>query len=196
MVEDGRITGLAFTRYNQTLSDRVRNLQRLLDKKKCLEAIENGIHHLHSLRFVHNDVSVENVMFSDDDVPVIIDFDSCRREGEKMDVITARICGQTISMTMTIREEKMTSQACANLASFLITLKALVGFDKQSRWPGEMLVGSGCGQNPRKYVGVGSFCVHDTLSEIVRPYQFCYRGVSVLRLVHGKGYLPTIQSFI
>jgi serine/threonine protein kinase len=49
--------------------------------------IENGIAHLHSLGLVHNDLNPlnpANIMFSEDDIPVIIDFDSCRREGENL----------------------------------------------------------------------------------------------------------------
>ena len=31
---------------------------------------------------MHNDIDIENVMFGDDDVPVITDFDWCWKEGE------------------------------------------------------------------------------------------------------------------
>ena len=43
--------------------------------------------HLHSLGFIHNDINIANVMFlDDDDVPIIIDFNSCGKEGEERDM--------------------------------------------------------------------------------------------------------------
>lgn len=81
--EDSRITGLCFTKYRQTLKERSEDTSRALNKETCLQGIEAGIRHLHSLGFVHNDINVANVMFlDDDDVPIIIDFDSCWKEGE------------------------------------------------------------------------------------------------------------------
>ena len=81
VVEGGRIVGLAFTKYNLTLCQRWKTLPPL-KKEKTLKGIENGIRHLHSLGYVHNDIDIENVMFGDDDVPVINDFDWCWKEGE------------------------------------------------------------------------------------------------------------------
>lgn len=83
VVEEGRITGLCFTKYRQTLSKRADDNSRPLNNEACLRGIEAGIRHLHSLGFVHNDINIYNVMFlADNDVPIIIDFDSCWKEGE------------------------------------------------------------------------------------------------------------------
>ena len=73
MVEDGRVTGVCFTKYRQTLTGRVQNDPRPMDNQECLQGIEAGIPHLHSLGFVHNGVNVKNIMFLDDDVLIIID---------------------------------------------------------------------------------------------------------------------------
>ena len=83
VVEEGRITGLCFTKHRQTLRERAEDTSRPLNQEHCLQGIEAGIRHLHSLAFVHNDINIANVMFLDDeDVPIIIHFDSCGKEGE------------------------------------------------------------------------------------------------------------------
>jgi serine/threonine protein kinase len=46
--------------------------------------IKRGIRHLHRLGFSHNDINPYNIMFKSDGTPVIIDFDSCARIGEKL----------------------------------------------------------------------------------------------------------------
>lgn len=50
----------------------------------CLNGVEKGIVHLHSLGLIHNDINPSNIMF-DEDVPVIIDFDSCRPVGQSLE---------------------------------------------------------------------------------------------------------------
>lgn len=56
------------------------------DKDLCLQGIESGIRHMHSLGLVHNDINPSNIMIDSADRPVIIDFDSCKQEGEKLGV--------------------------------------------------------------------------------------------------------------
>ncbi|KAF2800191.1 serine/threonine-protein kinase-like protein [Melanomma pulvis-pyrius CBS 109.77] len=83
IVHDGRITGLCFARYGDSLLERVdRNLQHL-DADLCLKEIQSGVSHLHSLGLIHYDINPMNVVM-DGDTPVIVDFDSCRREGEQL----------------------------------------------------------------------------------------------------------------
>jgi serine/threonine protein kinase len=80
-VEDGRITGLCFRRYDMTLQDKVSSGDPS-DKEACLRGIEDGIKHIHRLGLVRNDLYPDNVMVDRDGAnPVIIDFGHCSREG-------------------------------------------------------------------------------------------------------------------
>ena len=83
VVHKGRITGLCFRRYGETLMERVRG-GILFDREACLSGIESGIRHLHKLGLIHNDISPLNIMLATDDTAVIIDFDSCGLEGAKL----------------------------------------------------------------------------------------------------------------
>lgn len=83
-VKGNRVTGLCFVKYNVTLWDRLQNRDSPLDRENCCGAIESGLEHLHSLGLIHNDVNPHNIMLKSDETPVIIDFDSCRREGDNL----------------------------------------------------------------------------------------------------------------
>lgn len=85
IVRDGRIRGLCFTRYSMTLAQRMR-MGTPFDKELCLQGIERGILHMHSLGLVHNDINPSNIMIDDADRPVIIDFDSSQHEGDKLGI--------------------------------------------------------------------------------------------------------------
>ncbi|PQM43492.1 hypothetical protein VC83_09619 [Pseudogymnoascus destructans] len=62
-----------------TLSERVSKDPRPLDADLCLGRIQNGIQHLHKLGLII-------LMSGNDDNPIITDFDSCRREGERLGI--------------------------------------------------------------------------------------------------------------
>ena len=83
VVEEGRIKGLCFMQYKMTLAKRLR-IAAPFDRKLCLAGIEKGIQHLHSIGIVHNDINPSNIMVDELDHPVLIDFDSCRRKGQKL----------------------------------------------------------------------------------------------------------------
>ncbi|KAL7944024.1 kinase-like domain-containing protein [Trichoderma barbatum] len=83
LVVDGKIHGLCFDRYAMTLDEQKEN-GTPLDATLCLQDIKDGILHLHSLGLIHNDINPRNIMMNADGKPVIIDFDSCKREGEKL----------------------------------------------------------------------------------------------------------------
>lgn len=83
-VQGNRITGLSFVKYDITLADRLKDHDRPLNRDRCWKGIERGVQHLHSLGLIHNDLNPHNIMLNSDDTPVIIDFDSCRREGDKL----------------------------------------------------------------------------------------------------------------
>ena len=91
----GRVSGLCFKRYVSTLASKVnpRHLNKsafLLSGRSHvddtmraqLDGVLGGIHHLHSLGLVHNDITPANIMLEEDGTWVIIDFDSCRHVGE------------------------------------------------------------------------------------------------------------------
>lgn len=83
-VQGNQITGLCFVKYDLTLADRLNDCDRPLNRDRCWKDIERGVRHLHSLGLIHNDINPYNIMLKSDDTPVIIDFDSCRREGDKL----------------------------------------------------------------------------------------------------------------
>lgn len=80
----GFITGLCFVKYEETLYDRLRDSSRPLDTHSCLLAVREAIAHLRSLGLNHNDISPLNIMLDQQDVPVVIDFNSCQWEGEHL----------------------------------------------------------------------------------------------------------------
>jgi serine/threonine protein kinase len=82
VTENNRLTGLCFAKYVMTLAERLADNDPPLNRNLCLAGIESGIQTLHNLGLVHNDLNPHNIMLEANDTPVIIDFDSCRREGE------------------------------------------------------------------------------------------------------------------
>lgn len=82
LIEAERITDLCFAKYTSTISERLKG-SSLAGRKAYVEGIERGVHHLHQLGLIHNDLNPSNILMNGD-IPVIIDFDSCRRKGEKL----------------------------------------------------------------------------------------------------------------
>ncbi|KAI0536686.1 kinase-like domain-containing protein [Xylaria digitata] len=56
----------------------------LQDKNLFMESLESAIHHFHSLGWAHNDLNPKNVLVADDIRPILVDFGSARRIGEKL----------------------------------------------------------------------------------------------------------------
>ncbi|KAI6454623.1 hypothetical protein MCOR16_007547 [Pyricularia oryzae] len=96
LVSEWLVMGLCFTRYPQTLADRLNPrfmnkseflmtkdlaVARKLAAEKYLTGIEAGVRHLHAHRIVHNDLNPTNIAITEDGVPVIIDFDSSSPPG-------------------------------------------------------------------------------------------------------------------
>lgn len=79
--DGGFITGLCYVKYNETLSDRLEDSSRPLNPDSCLMGVRQALDHLHSLGLVHNDVNPNNIMLDEQDVPILIDFNSCQWEG-------------------------------------------------------------------------------------------------------------------
>jgi len=96
-VTDGKISGICFKRYKQSLQQRLnpghlnkRAFARSarLDEGWCsriVEGIKSGLDRLHALGFVHNDITPSNIMLDEGDTPIIIDFGSCRAIGESLE---------------------------------------------------------------------------------------------------------------
>lgn len=82
VANDGRVTGLCFERYSETLAERLQD-GRPVDQESCFQQIRAGINHLHSLNLVHNDIRLGNIMALDNEGKsfVVIDFDSCAAKG-------------------------------------------------------------------------------------------------------------------
>jgi serine/threonine protein kinase len=95
-VHDGRISRICFKQYKQSLQQRLnpghlnkREFARSvrLDEGWCegiIEGIRKGLEYLHTLGFVHNDLTPANVMLEERDMAIIIDFRSCRAMGESL----------------------------------------------------------------------------------------------------------------
>jgi serine/threonine protein kinase len=84
VVKDDKIHGLCFTKYSMDLMRRVKD-GRPLDSELYLRSLKSAILHLHTLGLVHNDINPRNIMINENDIPIIIDFDSCKHEGERLD---------------------------------------------------------------------------------------------------------------
>ncbi|KXJ85052.1 serine/threonine kinase, partial [Microdochium bolleyi] len=76
----GRVSGLCFQHYPQTLEEWLQRTTSQATREDCLQGIESGVRHMHSLGLVHNDINIANIMM-EGDRPVVIDFDSCQPEG-------------------------------------------------------------------------------------------------------------------
>jgi serine/threonine protein kinase len=83
-LEQDRITAACFVKYTDTLADRLRE-GSVIDHNRLINGIRDGLEHIHELGFCQNDLKDSNIMFKPDGTPVIIDFDSCQREGEKLE---------------------------------------------------------------------------------------------------------------
>jgi serine/threonine protein kinase len=85
VVKGGRVIGLCFQRYVETLADRLKG-GRSVNIKSCLQQVQAGIDHLHALNLIHNDIHLGNIMVANQeaDTFVIIDFDSCAIKGHPL----------------------------------------------------------------------------------------------------------------
>lgn len=98
---EGRVSGLCFKKYPQKLMAKVNpghlgkapllaskeNQEARTQAARYLPGIEEGIRHLHSLGYIHNDLNPSNIMITEDDIPVVIDFDSATPPGAPLDQI-------------------------------------------------------------------------------------------------------------
>ncbi|PBK94373.1 hypothetical protein ARMGADRAFT_1079059 [Armillaria gallica] len=86
MIQEARVCEILMKHpHRNTLSDAVKKgaLPRA-DIKSSLDQIKQGIEHIDGLGLVYNDINPRNILFDDDGRLVVIDFDSCRKQGESM----------------------------------------------------------------------------------------------------------------
>ncbi|KPM41996.1 hypothetical protein AK830_g4582 [Neonectria ditissima] len=84
LVRRGHITGLVLDRYRDDLNGHLKNGHTIQDKELFMKSLESAIHHFHSLGWAHNDLNPTNILVTEDGKPVLIDFGSARRIGEKL----------------------------------------------------------------------------------------------------------------
>ena len=83
-VRRDRITGLVLDRYASNLDEHLRR-GGSVDKAKILDGLGSAVRHLHEvLGLAHNDINPHNVMLDDDGEPVLVDFGSCHRIGDRL----------------------------------------------------------------------------------------------------------------
>ncbi|KAL2023336.1 hypothetical protein VTK56DRAFT_3074 [Thermocarpiscus australiensis] len=83
-VHRGRITGLVLDRHEHDLYNYLRDGVGTIDKEAFMAALESAVRHLHSNSLAHNDLNPHNILVNDSGMPVIADFGSCRKVGEKL----------------------------------------------------------------------------------------------------------------
>ncbi|EFY91193.1 hypothetical protein J3458_016855 [Metarhizium acridum] len=83
-VRRGYITGIVLDRHPCDLNSYLENGHVIEDKADFIESLKSAIHHLHGLGWAHNDLNPRNVLVTKDGRPVLIDFGSAHRIGEKL----------------------------------------------------------------------------------------------------------------
>ena len=84
VVKDSRIVGLCLQKYEMDLREWIRSssAEKVSRQKEQVAAgLRSGLEHLHALGLVHNDFHPGNIMMTDNDVPVIVDFGACCVKG-------------------------------------------------------------------------------------------------------------------
>ncbi|KAK8872264.1 kinase-like domain-containing protein [Apiospora arundinis] len=80
----GYITGLVLDRHLNNLNCYLKSGCALQNKQLFIESLKMAIYHLHSLGWAHNDLNPSNILVAEDQRPILIDFDSARRIGERL----------------------------------------------------------------------------------------------------------------
>ncbi|KAF1849621.1 uncharacterized protein K460DRAFT_269746 [Cucurbitaria berberidis CBS 394.84] len=102
-VNRGRFTGIALDKHSVILQYRHEDVPHPLNIDACMRVIRAAVKHLHSFRLAHNDLNPTNIAIDGDDNPILLDFGSCRRFGERL------LSGGTFSW---IDEDYSTSAQC------------------------------------------------------------------------------------
>ncbi|KAI1409917.1 kinase-like protein [Hypoxylon sp. FL1857] len=88
---DGRLAGIVLERHKCTLTDffmwqmdKDKDKNGTIDSQRFMEELESAILHLHQAGLAHNDLKPSNILLDKDNLPVLIDFGSCRPFGERL----------------------------------------------------------------------------------------------------------------
>jgi serine/threonine protein kinase len=84
-VRRGRITAIVLDKHPYSLRDLADNKALgTLDKEAFMNALESAVRHLHSLGLAHNDINPRNILVDANGMPVLADFGSCNKIGQKL----------------------------------------------------------------------------------------------------------------
>ncbi|KAK8066835.1 hypothetical protein PG997_013582 [Apiospora hydei] len=85
-VQRGRVTGIVLDRIDGYDLWKLLKYQQGggVDKEPFMKALASAVEHLHNIGFSHNDLNPRNVMVDKNGRPVLVDFGSCRRTGQRM----------------------------------------------------------------------------------------------------------------
>lgn len=97
-IEEGRITGLCFQKYTESLQRRLNPghlgkgmfaaSSQHFDHEWCsriIKGVKDALYHLHTLGLVHNDLNPANIMLDTNESPILIDFGSTRAVGQSLE---------------------------------------------------------------------------------------------------------------
>lgn len=82
-VRSGRITGLVLHAYERDLRETVKQ-GKPVDEQKIVDGLESALRHMHALGWAHNDVNPYNIMVNEAGEPILVDFGSACKIGDKM----------------------------------------------------------------------------------------------------------------
>ncbi|KAI0881286.1 kinase-like protein [Annulohypoxylon maeteangense] len=84
---DGRLAGIALERHKCNLNEFFMwqmDKNGAIDSQRFMEELESAIFHLHQAGLAHNDLKPSNILLDKDNLPVLIDYGSCRPFGGRL----------------------------------------------------------------------------------------------------------------
>ncbi|KXT14350.1 hypothetical protein AC579_3997 [Pseudocercospora musae] len=82
-VKHGRVTGILLEKHESSVHySREKNTRFEVDR--YLKGLRAGVEHLHSLGLAHNDLNPSNILIDKENNPIINDFGSCRKFGQRL----------------------------------------------------------------------------------------------------------------
>lgn len=88
---DKRLAGIVLERHECSLTeffmwqrDKDKDRNGTIDSQRFMEELESAIFHLHQAGLAHNDLKPSNILLDKDNLPVLIDFGSCRPFGGRL----------------------------------------------------------------------------------------------------------------